>query len=197
MSTNSNTSKLSTSSTNSTTINSVNSFYYPDRLPCDYSCGDELITKQEFAEECDINEILNIYKKTGVITHIMQQEPVYGDLPDDTDFQSSLAVIHSASTAFDSLPSVVRRYFNNDPSELLIALSDPAMRPQLEELGILRGPLTPQPPGNPGNPNPSLASTLAGQPQLPPTASGSAPPASPPAATSPPAAAPLSGGGLL
>lgn len=137
------------------------------RVRQQYSCGTELITKQEFKDECDINNILEQYKKTGIINHIMQSQPSYLDLPSDLDYQTSLNTMEHASTAFATLPSAVRRYFDNDPARLLSALTDPAMRITLEELGILQGPASPQPPGNPINRNPSVAPSLATQPRLP------------------------------
>lgn len=158
---------------------SQNSFYYPRRLRVQLSCGTELITKQEFKDESDINNILTQYKKTGIINNIMQQQPIYSDLPDDLDYQNSLHITSQASEAFDTLPATVRRYFQNDPQQLLAAIGNPDMRTTLEELGVLQGPANPQPPGNPENRNPSMAGTLSSTPQLP----VNPPPSSPPPQT--------------
>lgn len=138
-----------------------------NRLRVQVSCGDELITKQEFKDECDINNILTQYKQTGIIQHIQTQTPIYSELPDEIDYQQSLNIMAQAQDAFSTLPSVVRRYFSNDPSQLLSALNNPDMRTTLEGLGVLQGPATPQPAGNPVNNNPSLAPTLTTEPQLP------------------------------
>lgn len=160
----------------------LHSFYVPTRVRQQFSCGLTLVTKQEFKDECNINNIVSQYKLTGIINHINQQPPVYADLPDDMDYQTSLATISSASDAFDRLPAATRRAFDNDPYQLLIALGDPARRTELEQLGILKGPATPQPPGNPVNSNPSAATTFGSNqnPLLPPGTP--APPAPPPAA---------------
>lgn len=163
----------------------MHSFYYPNRIRVTLDCGTELITKQEFKDECDINNILTQFKKTGIINHITQSQPLYTDLPDELDYQSSLSITAQASDAFATLPSAVRRFFNNNPAELLAALENPAMRGQLEELNILVGPGNPQPPGNPINNNPSVAPSLATTPRLPTTNGGAAvqPPPPPPAPT--------------
>lgn len=108
----------------------------------------EAVTKQSFKKECDINNILSQFKRTGIITHIQSQQPVYADLPDDMDYQHSLAVLDAADAAFQTLPSVVRRFFDNDPAQLLQALQDPAMRPKLMELGIIKPLDDPRPAGN-------------------------------------------------
>lgn len=145
----------------------MHSFYVPTRRRVSVDCGTHLITKQEFKEESDINYILNQYKKTGIINNIMKQQPIYTDLPDELDYQHSMNITMQASDAFQTLPAVVRRYFDNDPLQLVAAVHNPDMRATLEELGVLEGPLNPQPPGNPVNRNPSTAGSLTTTPQLP------------------------------
>lgn len=127
------------------------SLYYPNRLRVQFSCGDELITKQSMKDETDINNILKQYKRTGIIAHINSAEPTYTDLPDNVDYQNALHMQMEADSAFATLPSVVRAYFQNDPGQLLAALNDPSQRDKLMELGIIRKPEQPQPPGNPDN----------------------------------------------
>jgi phage internal scaffolding protein len=124
--------------------------------------GGALVTKQSHKSECDINNILSQFKKTGIITHISNSKPNYSDLPDNIDYQTSLNLLIQADDAFSQLPSVVRRYFNNSPAELLQALSDPDQHDKLVEYGILNPKPTPQPPGNPDN-----AIPLTGDPKLP------------------------------
>lgn len=121
--------------------------------------GGNLVTKQAHKAECDINNILSQFKKTGIINHISNQPPVYAELPDSLDYQASMNSLIAADTAFSNLPSVVRRFFDNSPSKLLEALADPAMTDKLTELGILNPKPTPQPPGNPGNQPATLATT--------------------------------------
>lgn len=127
-------------------------FTYPNRrrVQIDFSQA-ESMTKQSHKDECDINNILTQFKRTGIIQHITQQQPIYTDLPDNIDYQEALHIQQSASEAFATLPSAVRRYFENNPAKLLQALTDPAMTGTLQELGILAKPDDPQPPGNPLN----------------------------------------------
>lgn len=109
------------------------------------------MTKQSHKAECDINNILSQFKKTGIINHITQQQPTYTDLPDNLDYQNSLHLLQTAEDAFATLPSVVRRYFDNDPGEFLAAFSNPAMEDKLREFGLLDPKPAPQPAGNPDN----------------------------------------------
>lgn len=123
--------------------------------------GGKLMTKQSMKNECDINNILSQFRKTGIINHITQQNKSYGDLPDTIDYQQSMNIIIQADEAFSALPSVVRRYFDNDPNLLLSALGNPDMADKLTELGILNPKPQPQPPGNPENVD------LSHEPKLP------------------------------
>lgn len=126
---------------------------YPPRRRVSITSDTQLITQQHFKQEADINNILQQFKRTGIIQHINNQPPVYADLPDTIDYQQALAIQDAADAAFAALPSVVRAHFDNDPSELLTALGDPSQTAKLTELGILKAPVTqePQPPGNPLN----------------------------------------------
>jgi len=115
--------------------------------------SDVMMTKQSCKAECDINNILSQYKKTGILNHINSNKPVFADLPDVIDYQQSLHILEHAENAFDALPSKIRDEFNNDPAAFLTAFSDPAKADRLRELGLLN-PL-PIAPTNPGATPPS------------------------------------------
>lgn len=116
----------------------MHSFYRPhERFYTDV--GTESMTKQSHKAECDIHTILSQYQKTGIITHITNNQPLYTELPDEMDYQSSLNLILDAQDRFSTLPSVVRDFFGNDPGRFLAAFndSDPAMADKLREFGLL------------------------------------------------------------
>lgn len=115
----------------------MNCFYRPHpRVQLD--CGDELITKQNHKQECDINHILKQYQRTGIINHITQLQPTFQDLPDQIDYQESLNLIMDAQQTFDALPAKVRAEFDNDPARFLAAFTDPAKEDYLRENGFLK-----------------------------------------------------------
>lgn len=103
------------------------SFGYVDGL-CDFEIAhnqrgdmgvfDASKTRQEFAEECDINTIMDRYEKSGAITHVNQTTPIYMDVSSMPDLRSSLDIMREASLAFYSLPAKVRREFDNSPQFL-------------------------------------------------------------------------------
>lgn len=118
------------------TENNLHGFYYADRLPVILDCGEVMMTKQEFKDECDIENILKQFSKTGIIEHITKQEAQWLELPDAMDYQQSLETMRQAQEAFESLPSVVREKYDNNPERFLEALHDPSQKDYLTEVGI-------------------------------------------------------------
>lgn len=112
------------------------------------------MTKQSMQAECDINNILAKYQKTGLITHATQGGN-YQDLPSDTDYQNGLNIIIAAQESFDALPSTVRREFENDPAQFLSFIEDPANVDRMRALGLLNDP-PPAPPAE-ADPEPPAA----------------------------------------
>lgn len=137
-------------------------FYFPHKRS-QFSCGDELVTKQAHKQECDINFILRQYQRTGIITHVQNARPTYEDLPDQHDYQDALNIQLEAQYAFDALPSKVRDHFMNDPGRFLAAFTDPAQQNYLRENGFLKGAEKPQAlpattlPSPPAEPSPASA----------------------------------------
>ena len=112
------------------------SFYRP-HSPVTFDSGPIVVTKQSHKAECDINTILSQYKKTGIINHINTNQPMYTDLPSDIDYQTSLSILQQSQQTFDSLPSKVREYFENNPALFLAAFHDPSQADYLREWGFL------------------------------------------------------------
>jgi len=97
------------------------------------------MTKQDMQEECDINNILARYQKTGLMTHV-KNSGGYQDLPSDVDYQTGLNVIIEAQASFDALPSSTRREFGNDPAAFLAFVEDPKNVARMADMGLLNAP---------------------------------------------------------
>lgn len=127
------------------------------------------MTKQEFKDQCDINNIIKAFKITGQINHMSAnaQLGMYADLPDPIDYQDAQNTIRQASESFASLPAKVRDRFENDPALFLAFLSDPANKDEAQALGLLN---KPGPDGlPPATPHPTPPTTTTMPAPEPPT----------------------------
>lgn len=95
------------------------------------------LTRQEFAEECDINFIMSRYEITGQLPMNNPGPPQYLDLTMmPADLQTALDLLNDAERAFMTLPAKIRREFDNDPQEFVAFASDPANLNQMREWGL-------------------------------------------------------------
>lgn len=95
-------------------------------------------TKQAMRDECDINNIMERYQKSGLITHVNRYEGRYEDLTNVVDYGTAFDIVKRAEEMFMTLPSGVRARFLNDPGVFLRFVDDPANAQELVELGLAR-----------------------------------------------------------
>ncbi|WNK14726.1 MAG: internal scaffolding protein [Microvirus sp.] len=128
-------------------------------------------TKQEFARECDINNIMSRYLKTGIIDHVRDSAPQFLDASVG-DFQSAMEIIAQAETLFEELPSSIRNRFDNDPAQLLEFVHDPANTVEAVAMGFIDPTKLPTPNQAlntpPASPQPAVGAS--GTPATPPSA---------------------------
>lgn len=116
--------------------------YDPDEASAESGISfdpDEGRTQQEFAKECDINEIVRRFGITGQLP-FTDRMPVSGDFTGITDFQSAMEAVTRAQGAFMDLPAEVRARFRNDPQEMLTFLDDERNRDEAVKLGLVSAP---------------------------------------------------------
>ena len=92
-------------------------------------------TKQWHKKECDINQIMASYQKTGIIDHVNRHQKNYG-FASSEDLHESLNMINTANEMFADLPSQARAKFENDPAQFLDFVQDPKNESELYELGL-------------------------------------------------------------
>lgn len=109
--------------------------------------GEASMTRQEFAEECDINALMARYEKFGVWPYPVQGAvPQYLDLSGVPDnLMDVMNVVLQAESAFLSLPAVVRRDFDNDALKFVAFASDPTNVDKMREYGLM-APIEPEAP---------------------------------------------------
>lgn len=109
---------------------------YDPSIYASFPEGDSL-TQQQFQVECDINNIMAKYRKTGNISHLSRTSPIDGDFTSVEDYQSSLQKVKDAQDAFSQLPALVRDRFANDPSQLMAYLKNPDNLQEAASLGLV------------------------------------------------------------
>ena len=104
-------------------------------------CQEPTRTQQHHKEECDINEILRRFGKTGQIP-VNVSTALYEDFSNAVDYHTALNAIIAAESEFDTLPSNLRKRFDNDPSKLVYFLQDKKNFDEAVELGLINPPKT-------------------------------------------------------
>lgn len=108
-------------------------------------------TKQQFAEEVNINAIMSRYRNNAIIPETRSEPGHYGDFSNVAGYDQAMEQTNIANQAFSELTSDVREQFANDPANLLEFMSDPRNEEKARALGILP-PLKVEPEGGPGAP---------------------------------------------
>lgn len=134
--------------------------------------------KQSFKDECDINNIMKKFEKTGVIEHVKQHGAKYGNfLASPQDYHSALNQVVQADRMFMSLPAKVRQAFDNDPGQLLAAVDaarngDADQLDRLTRLGLAK----PAEPAKPAETPSGVRQGAAGEPGKEPAVPETPPP---------------------
>lgn len=135
-------------------------------------CDDATKAQQQFAEECDINTIVERFAITGELP-APQRMPFNGDFEEAVDLRESLDLLRAADEAFHSFPAPIRAQFENDPVKFVDFVSDPANIDKAREWGLARGLEAPRAPIDV-----RVIPTLPEAPKTPPAASLAPGPAS-------------------
>jgi len=102
-------------------------------------------TDQTQKEQCDVKNIMKKYgnKLSNVPDPI---KGLQGDFSEIPSFQQMQDILNQASTTFNSLPSKLRKRFDNDPAEMVKFLEDPNNNEEAVSLGLkIKPPLPPEP----------------------------------------------------
>jgi len=93
--------------------------------------------KQSFKKECDINNILALYAKTGLLTPVTKRSPAFVDVSFVGDYRQAVENVRIADEMFMELPSAVRSEFDNDAAEFLDFCTNPDNEDEMRDMGLL------------------------------------------------------------
>lgn len=104
--------------------------------------------QQHDVPTCNINNIMDKYRKTGLLEHVNQFRGNYGDFTSAPTYHEAFNKLVEAQEMFMTLPANVRDKFANDPGLFLEYVSDENNQAGMEELGLLpkKAPAKPQEP---------------------------------------------------
>ena len=97
---------------------------------------DEGLTRQAHKDECDINNIMGQYLKSGLITHVREHEGEYGEYA-EMDFHEAMNTVANAQSMFETIPAEIRNQFGNDPGAFIKFATDEKNRDQMVEMGLI------------------------------------------------------------
>jgi phage internal scaffolding protein len=100
-----------------------------------YFPEDETGAKQSFKDECDINNIMAKYRKTGALTHVNEHSSRYG-FATSQDFREAMEIVTTAKEMFEDLPAHLRQKFGHSPEAFLEFVQDPDNSEALYEMGL-------------------------------------------------------------
>jgi len=107
-------------------------------------------TKQSFKDECDVNNIMRKFEKTGLIDHVNNHQGEYGQFIGFDDYHTSLNQIQDAEASFMTIPAKIRAKFDNSAGKFLAFAQNPDNLPKMVEMGLAKArPKTPETPENP------------------------------------------------
>lgn len=97
---------------------------------------DRSMTKQSMKDECDIRFIIDKFKATGMLQHKEHWQGQYGEF-EAMDFQEAMNYILDAKEMFETIPSNIRKRFDNDPGQFISWVNDPENASEARKLGFL------------------------------------------------------------
>lgn len=108
-----------------------------------YEPGMPSKTKQEFKQECNINHIVELYKK-GAPLPLQITAGQFSDVSELGDYKTALDTVMEAERVFKTLPLVIKQAVNNTAAGFIDYVNDPSNKDQLVDWGLIAGPEVPE-----------------------------------------------------
>lgn len=106
-----------------------------DRVECESVPQGETLTQQQYADDCDVNRIMERYMKTGLMPQTVAPL-LEGDFSNLPSYQEALHTIMDAEKMFMQIPAKTRLHFDNDPQKLMDYLKDEKNNEEAIKLGL-------------------------------------------------------------
>ena len=110
--------------------------HYSPQVRVTFETKGESLTEQQFAEESQILNKIRKYDSQGFFDTINRNPAQYNDFTQVRDLADAIEQIEEARDAFQTIPSDVRKKFNNSPSEFFDFASKESNYDELVKLGL-------------------------------------------------------------
>jgi phage internal scaffolding protein len=110
--------------------------HYSPQLRVTFETQGESLTEQQFAEESQILNKIRKYDSQGFFDTINRNPAHYNDFTQVRDLADAIDQIEEARDAFQTIPSDIRKKFNNSPSEFFDFASKESNYDELVKLGL-------------------------------------------------------------
>jgi phage internal scaffolding protein len=97
----------------------------------------ESLTQQHFKDECDVINIIKKHDRNGIIEHVQRGQARYGDFSEVAGYREALDLIRDAQDEFMTIPSDIRKKFDNDPGKFYEFVSNPDNKEELKQMGFI------------------------------------------------------------
>lgn len=101
------------------------------------NCSSPKLTDQSAKNQCDINNIMRQFMKTGEFSHLNKSQPQYLDTTLIPTLEDAFSIVSRASQLFSELPATIRKLIDHDPSKLESFISNPKNREILLQNGLI------------------------------------------------------------
>jgi phage internal scaffolding protein len=105
-----------------------------------FKTSGESLTQQHFKEECDVINIIKRHDRNGIIEHVQRGQARYGDFSEVADYREALDLVRDAQDEFMTIPSDIRKKFDNDPGKFYEFVSNPENKEELKTMGFIETP---------------------------------------------------------
>jgi len=93
-------------------------------------------TDQSYKEDCDANNIIRKFNRTGMVTHVSKVQGKFADVSDVPDLLQGMERINEAKEAFMEVPAKIRAKFDNDVSKFYEYVSNPENHEEMVKMGL-------------------------------------------------------------
>lgn len=117
--------------------------HYSPQKRVSFETVGESLTEQQYAHESTILAKIQKYDSQGFFDSINRNPAQYNDYSDVIDLAHAVDKIDKANESFATVPSDIRKRFNNNPSEFFKFASDEKNFDELVSMGLATKPEVP------------------------------------------------------